>query len=84
MKPAITFEVYTAKDGVRWRARHRNGNILADSGEAYSTSAGCRNALGDFLHDARHARCEIVERIKKLPNKAPQGEGEIMDAVNEG
>lgn len=29
--------VYKAKDGYRWRLKARNGRIIAESGEAYSS-----------------------------------------------
>ena len=44
-----TFEQYTDKGGEhRWRLRHRNGNIIADSSEGYS-SASKRNTAVDRL-----------------------------------
>jgi uncharacterized protein YegP (UPF0339 family) len=33
--PAV-LEVYQARDGWRWRLTARNGNIIVDSGQAYS------------------------------------------------
>lgn len=33
--------VYKAKDGYRWRAKHKNGNIVAESGEAYTRKDEC-------------------------------------------
>ena len=40
------FEVYEAADGEwRWRLRHRNGNVLADSGEGYADRSGCWDAI---------------------------------------
>lgn len=41
MKPRIVIEIYLDKRKEwRWRARHRNGRILAESGEGYKTRAG--------------------------------------------
>ncbi|WP_324760317.1 YegP family protein [Haloarcula montana] len=41
----VGFEVYPDAAGeFRWRLLHRNGNILADSGEGYTTRASARNA----------------------------------------
>jgi uncharacterized protein YegP (UPF0339 family) len=41
-----TFEVYEDRAGEhRWRLRHDNGNIVADSGEGYASRAGVRRAL---------------------------------------
>ncbi len=37
-------EVYEAKDGWRWRMKAKNGRIIADSGEAYSSRRGAERA----------------------------------------
>lgn len=40
------FEIFEDKAGeYRWRLRHRNGNILADSGEGYSSRAAAQDAI---------------------------------------
>jgi len=40
------FEVYEDVAGEwRWRLRHRNGNIVADSGEGYAARRGAREAV---------------------------------------
>lgn len=41
--PAV-MQVYRAKDGWRWRLVARNGNIIADGGEAYSDASNARRA----------------------------------------
>jgi amphi-Trp domain-containing protein len=55
-----TFELYEDSAGeYRWRLRHRNGNIIADSGEGYSSKDNAEggiesvkaNASGAFLED---------------------------------
>ncbi|MEF8914131.1 HVO_2922 family protein [Natronomonas sp.] len=55
-----TFELYEDSAGeYRWRLRHRNGNIIADSGEGYAAKGGAKggiesvkaNAPGAFLDD---------------------------------
>ncbi len=41
-----TFELYEDKAGEhRWRLRHDNGNIIADSGEGYSSKSNARDAI---------------------------------------
>ncbi len=41
-----TFELFEDRGGEwRWRLRHRNGKIIADSGEGYSTRSGLTRAL---------------------------------------
>ena len=43
---SATFELYTDKAGeYRWRLRHQNGNIIADSGEGYTTKASAINGI---------------------------------------
>lgn len=32
----MDIEIYRARDGWRWRARMKNGRIVAESGEAYT------------------------------------------------
>ncbi|EMA60193.1 HVO_2922 family protein [Halorubrum lipolyticum] len=45
--PNATFELYEdAAEEYRWRLRHRNGNIIADSGEGYGSESGARDAIG--------------------------------------
>ncbi len=39
-------EVYQDKANEwRWRFKHRNGNIMADSSEGYASKSGCEDAL---------------------------------------
>ena len=40
------FVAYKAKDGWRWRLLAANHLIVAESGEAYASRAGCRRAIG--------------------------------------
>ncbi|MFC5278414.1 HVO_2922 family protein [Halorubrum rubrum] len=41
-----TFELYEDNAGeYRWRLRHRNGNVVADSGEGYASKGGARDAI---------------------------------------
>ncbi|MFB6301051.1 MAG: YegP family protein, partial [Halobacteriales archaeon] len=43
------FELYEDSAGdYRWRLRHDNGNILADSGEGYASRGGVENAIDGF------------------------------------
>ncbi len=43
---AATFELYQDRAGEwRWRLRHQNGNIIADSGEGYTTKANAINGI---------------------------------------
>lgn len=50
---AATFEVYADKGNQwRWRLRHSNGNIVADSAEGYSTEANCLNGIESVRSNA--------------------------------
>jgi len=43
---SATFELYEDKGAeYRWRLRHRNGNIIADSGEGYASKSGAKDAI---------------------------------------
>lgn len=56
----LTFELY--KDNVgewRWRLRHRNGNIMADSGEGYTRKANAESAIETIREHAGDA--EVME-----------------------
>jgi uncharacterized protein YegP (UPF0339 family) len=44
----MDIEIYPAKDGWRWRARMRNGRIVAESGEAYTRKADASRAWHRF------------------------------------
>jgi amphi-Trp domain-containing protein len=57
-----TFEVFRDKaDEWRWRLRHRNGNIVADSGEGYARRKDAMNGLESVQRNALGAEVEIEE-----------------------
>ena len=57
-----TFEVYRDKAGQwRWRLVHWNGNIIADSGEGYTTRASALNGLESVKHNAPGADVDSLE-----------------------
>ena len=41
-------QIYKAKDGFRWRMVATNGNIVAESGEAYTRPYDCKKAVGNL------------------------------------
>lgn len=50
MKPLYTIEVYRdRKLEFRWRMIHRNGNVIADSGESYIRKVDCVRACKNML-----------------------------------
>lgn len=56
---AATFELYKDKAGeFRWRLRHENGNIIADSGEGYTTKANAQNGIESVKTNAPEAPVE--------------------------
>jgi uncharacterized protein YegP (UPF0339 family) len=55
------FEVYEDRAGEwRWRLRHRNGNIVADSGEGYASRRGAREAVDRVKRRADGATVETA------------------------
>lgn len=44
-KSTLTFHVYRARDGWRWRITGRNNRIMADSAEAYTRKYDCVRAI---------------------------------------
>jgi amphi-Trp domain-containing protein len=54
-----TFELYADKAGkYRWRLRHTNSNIIADSGEGYSSKANAKNGINSVRRNAPGADIE--------------------------
>lgn len=56
---AATFELYKdARGEWRWRLRHANGNVIAESGEGYSEKAGALNGIKSVKENALSAPLE--------------------------
>ena len=56
------FELFRdAADEWRWRLRHRNGNVIADSGEGYDRKAGAINGLESVKSNAPSAVVDVQE-----------------------
>ncbi|MFB6141050.1 MAG: DUF1508 domain-containing protein [Halosimplex sp.] len=54
-----TFEIYEDAGGDhRWRLRHRNGNILMDSGQGYSDRSGARDGIESVKRNAPTAETQ--------------------------
>ena len=43
------FVKYRAQDGWRWHLQHRNGRIIAESGEAYTRRASLDRAIDSIV-----------------------------------
>jgi uncharacterized protein YegP (UPF0339 family) len=56
------FEIYgdTAEEW-RWRLRHRNGRILADSGEGYASRSGAEDGVNSIKRNAPNATVTAAE-----------------------
>ena len=51
-----TFTIYKdTKHEYRWRLRARNGEIIADSGEGYTTKSACQSGIQLVKSDAPSA-----------------------------
>ncbi|EFW91915.1 hypothetical protein ZOD2009_10570 [Haladaptatus paucihalophilus DX253] len=58
-----TFEVYEDHGGEwRWRLVHRNGNIIADGGEGYSSKQAAKNGIKSVKRNTLGAPVEESER----------------------
>ncbi len=59
------FEVYRDHAGEwRWRLVHRNGNIIADGGEGYSSKRAAKNGIKSVKRNALGAPMEETEEPK--------------------
>jgi len=57
-----TFELFQDDaDEWRWRLRHANGNIIADSGEGYTTKANAKKGIRSVQTNAPDATVEEIE-----------------------
>jgi uncharacterized protein YegP (UPF0339 family) len=57
-----TFEVYEDSAGAwRWRLVAPNGNIIADSGEGYSSKQGAKRGIESVKNGARDATIEYID-----------------------
>jgi len=59
---SAAFEIYEDEGGAwRWRLRHRNGNVLADSGEGYADRSNTEEGLHSVKRNAPNADIEAVD-----------------------
>jgi len=65
------FEVFADRGGKwRWRLRHRNGNIIADSSQGYSTRQKAEQGLASVRKNAPGAEA-IREEVEVEPEEEP-------------
>lgn len=54
-----TFELYQDQaDEWRWRLRHQNGNVIADSGEGYASPQKAKQGIESVKRNAPDAEIE--------------------------
>ncbi|HNR24089.1 MAG TPA: YegP family protein [Candidatus Bipolaricaulis anaerobius] len=59
---AATFELYKDKsDKWRWRLRHSNTNVIASSGESYSSKEAAMNGIESVKENAKGAPIKEVK-----------------------
>jgi uncharacterized protein YegP (UPF0339 family) len=57
-----TFEVFRDEGGEwRWRLVATNGNIIADSGEGYTTKQGAKRGIESVKSNAPRAEIQVLE-----------------------
>lgn len=57
-----TFELYRDRgDEWRWRLRHDNGNIVADSGEGYATKQKAEQGIESVKSNASDAPIKLAD-----------------------
>ncbi|MFB6074402.1 MAG: HVO_2922 family protein [Haloarculaceae archaeon] len=69
-----TFELYEDAAGeYRWRLRHRNGNVVADSGEGYTARHNAQNGIESVRRNALGAGLlEIPAAAEAEPDPIPE------------
>jgi uncharacterized protein YegP (UPF0339 family) len=56
---AMTFQIYRDKaDEFRWRLKAANGQIVATSGQGYTTKANCRHEIEQIKKNASQAEID--------------------------
>jgi uncharacterized protein YegP (UPF0339 family) len=73
---AVTkFQLYKDRKGeYRWRLRARNGEIIADSNEGYSSKASCKHGIDLVKQQAANA--EVEEQTESQAAQADRTEEE--------
>jgi len=69
------FELFEDKAGeYRWRLRHRNGNVIATSGEGYTRRHNAENGMQGVRRDALGATVLLYEEEESLPEEEAEFE----------
>lgn len=79
------FDVYRDEAGEwRWRLIHKNGNILADGGEGYSSRSSVRRAVDSLMNDVEAMETEVYEDKAGEHRWRMKRNGEIVADSGEG
>ena len=71
------FELYEDRAGkTRWRLRHRNGNVVADSGQGYSSRQKAQQGMHSVMRNALGAGVLRIEPESELAAEETDEEGE--------
>lgn len=80
---SATFDVYRDKSGKwRWRLVHRNGNIIATSGESYASDCNARRGMRSVQRNAFDAAI-VWQRDEQEPAPEPDPVAEAPQATIE-
>ncbi|QSG05691.1 HVO_2922 family protein [Halapricum desulfuricans] len=79
------FELYEDRSGQwRWRLRHRNGNVIADSGEGYTRKHNAKKGMASVRRNALGATLlEITPEPDEEPEDALEAAPLIPDMTDE-
>ena len=73
------FQIYQDRKGeYRWRLRARNGEIIADSNEGYSSKANCKHGIDLVKQQA--ASAEVEDQTEGQAAQADRTEGQAAQA----
>ena len=75
------FQLYTDRKGeYRWRLRARNGEIIADSNEGYSSKASCKHGIDLVKQQAANAEVEDQTESRAAQADRTEEEGLLEKA----
>ena len=71
MRPKYTITIYKDSKGkFRWRARHANGEKIANGGESYTRRIDLTTSLANFIEGLIDTHYKIVDTTQKEKKKA--------------
>ena len=75
------FQLYNDRKGdYRWRLRARNGEIIADSNEGYSSKASCKHGIDLVKQQAANAEVEDQTESRAAQADRTEEEGLLEKA----